>query len=164
MDPPIACDEETRWEELVDRFAAYVASVADAHGLIGEDAEDLFGEVFVRIWVEVDRHAGDDAVRGAVISLTRRLAAGRPGAAATGAELDALDEQLAVQETLRRLPAIQREIARRRVVEGLDVAGVAAELGLAPSEVAEGMRRVRRRLHGVLEGERRRGGFRAPEH
>jgi RNA polymerase sigma factor (sigma-70 family) len=88
-----AGDQEA-WNELVERFSRYVFAICvQAFRLSSEDAEDVFQEVFARVYQHLDRLRSDDSIRPWIAQLTRRLcidrlrSSGREGPA----ELDDLD-------------------------------------------------------------------------
>ena len=155
-------DDADAWGELVRRFAPYVHAVAHAHHLPETDAESVFEEVFVRLWTQVDTLAGDEAIRSWIVELTTRLASDhhaalRPAVAApSDARMEELHRALILHEALRRLPATQREIVQRRLVEGQDEAAIAGALGISADAVTAQSREALQRLRGQMHGERRR--------
>ena len=94
--------EQAAWNELVERFSRYVYAIChQAFRLPPEDAEDVFQEVFARVYEHLDRLRSDDAIRPWIAQLTRRLcidrlrSGGREGPADEELELAAVDEVLA---------------------------------------------------------------------
>src|SRR5213594_4496707 len=66
--------DQQAWAELVDRFSRYVYAIAvQAFRLPESDAEDVFQEVFARVYERLDTLREDDAVRPWIGQLTRRL-------------------------------------------------------------------------------------------
>jgi RNA polymerase sigma factor (sigma-70 family) len=62
------------WNELVERFSRYVYAIAvQAFRLSPADAEDVFQEVFTRIYTRLDTLRDDSALRPWIAQLTRRL-------------------------------------------------------------------------------------------
>src|SRR5919202_6000726 len=62
------------WNELVERFSRYVYAIAvQAFRLPQHDAEDVFQEVFARVYQHLDRLRSDEAIRPWIGQLTRRL-------------------------------------------------------------------------------------------
>src|SRR6059058_5985138 len=62
------------WNELVERFSRYVFAIAtQAFRLSQHDAEDVFQEVFARVYQHLGRLRDDDAFRPWIAQLTRRL-------------------------------------------------------------------------------------------
>ena len=153
------------WQEVVGRFAPYVAAVADAHSLPEPEAEELFQDVFTHAWTRVGTLSDDDVMRDWIVELTDELATRRrqsldAGIAPPPELLDELHRLLLVGEAIRHLPEAQREVARR-YVEGEDADAIAEVLGMEPDVVAEQVRRVRRRLRARLGPLRRSGSLRA---
>ena len=151
------------WDELVDRFAPYVHAVAtQAFGLSGDDAEDVFQEVFVQTWSRMhgpdggqDLHAWMTRTTRAVSEARRAELAARDEAP-TEAALRRLDDALTVHESVRRLSAADRELVLLPVVDGrVDPASPAVD-GRDPVVVADEVHRVRRRVVRDLNDGRRR--------
>src|SRR4051794_30433213 len=107
--------EEAAWNELVERFSRYVYAISQqAFRLSPHDAEDVFQEVFARVYQHLDRLRSDDAIRPWIAQLTRRLcidklrSSGREGPADTDIlepggydeSLASLDEAMTVRECL----------------------------------------------------------------
>ena len=97
--------EDEAWNELVERFSRYVYAIAtQAFRLSPADAEDVFQEVFARVYEHLDRLRSDDAVRPWIAQLTRRLCIDR--LRSNGREAPVADEELLgvdVDESLSRL-------------------------------------------------------------
>jgi hypothetical protein len=142
------------WHEIVRRFAPYVHAVCVAHGLTEDGAAPVFDEVFTRMWTEIDRLEDDDALRARVTELTEDVAAHSAGVSAPAEVLRSLSSALNVHEAARALPASQRELLQRGVVDGEDEMTIADALQLGPDAVAEQLQAARMRLRGRL---RRRG-------
>jgi RNA polymerase sigma factor (sigma-70 family) len=91
------------WNQLVERFSRYVYAICvQAFRLGRDDAEDVFQEVFTRVYEHLDRLRSDDAIRPWIAQLTRRLCVDRLRAARREApqadeelEIVGLDESLA---------------------------------------------------------------------
>src|SRR3954469_10998014 len=101
--------DQAAWNELVDRFSRYVFAIStQAFRLPQPDAEDVFQEVFARVYQHLDRLRSDDAVRPWIAQLTRRLCIDRLRGSGRespphldGVEPAALDETLvALDEAL----------------------------------------------------------------
>src|ERR1700674_2095984 len=66
--------DQAAWNELVERFSRYVYAICtQAFRLSQHDAEDVFQEVFARVYQHLDRLRSDEAVRPWIAQLTRRL-------------------------------------------------------------------------------------------
>ena len=63
--------EQAAWNELVERFSRYVYAIA-ARGfrLREQDAEDVFQEVFARVYDRLDTLRDDAAIRPWIAQLT----------------------------------------------------------------------------------------------
>jgi len=97
--------EDEAWNELVDRFSRYVYAIAvQAFRLSPADAEDVFQEVFARVYEHLDRLRSDDAIRPWIAQLTRRLCIDRLRSAGREAPVDGDElEVVGVDESLARL-------------------------------------------------------------
>src|SRR5919201_443357 len=66
--------DEAAWRQLVERFSRYVYAIAaQAFRLSPHDAEDVFQDVFARIYERLDSLRDDEALRPWIGQLTRRL-------------------------------------------------------------------------------------------
>jgi RNA polymerase sigma-70 factor (ECF subfamily) len=66
--------DEGAWGALVERFSRYVYAICvQAFRLPEHDAEDVFQEVFARVFERLDTLRDDEAVRPWIAQLTRRL-------------------------------------------------------------------------------------------
>src|SRR3954462_15986968 len=107
--------DQAAWNELVERFSRYVYAICvQAFRLSSHDAEDVFQEVFARVYQHLERLRSDAAIWPWIAPLARRLcidrlrADSREGPAAEGVpdegdadeELARLDEALAVRAAL----------------------------------------------------------------
>jgi RNA polymerase sigma-70 factor (ECF subfamily) len=97
--------EDEAWNELVDRFSRYVYAIAvQAFRLSPADAEDVFQEVFARVYEHLDRLRSDDAIRPWIAQLTRRLCIDCLRSAGREAPVDGDElEVVGVDESLARL-------------------------------------------------------------
>jgi RNA polymerase sigma factor (sigma-70 family) len=97
--------EQAAWNELVERFSRYVYAICfQAFRLSAHDAEDVFQEVFARVYQHLDRLRSDEAIRPWIAQLTRRLCVDRlrSGGREGPADLDDLDSAI-LDETLAGL-------------------------------------------------------------
>ncbi len=125
--------DQAAWNELVERFSRYVYAICtQAFRFSQHDAEDVFQEVFARVYEHLGRLRSDEAVRPWIAQLTRRLcidrlrAGGREGpseleefeSGAVDEALAGLDDALTVQAGPRRdrrpLPRDPRPLLRPR--------------------------------------------------
>jgi RNA polymerase sigma factor (sigma-70 family) len=120
-----AGDQEA-WRELVERFSRYVYAIAvQAYRLPEPDAEDIFQEVFTRVYERLEQLRDDGAVRPWIAQLTRRCCVDRlregnrieliEELEAGDAEdtLDRLEEAWGVREALAQLSQPCREVLDR---------------------------------------------------
>src|ERR671923_1283402 len=62
------------WNELVERFSRYVYAICvQGFRLREHDAEDVFQDVFTRVYDRLDSLRDDAAIRPWIAQLTRRL-------------------------------------------------------------------------------------------
>jgi RNA polymerase sigma-70 factor (ECF subfamily) len=119
---------EEAWGALVERFSRYVYAICvQAFRLPAHDAEDVFQEVFARVFERLDTLREDDAVRPWIAQLTRRLCIDRlrAGSREITAETDELpdapdedvlsklEEAFDVHDALNGLPEHCQEILDR---------------------------------------------------
>jgi RNA polymerase sigma-70 factor (ECF subfamily) len=110
--------EDAAWNELVERFSRYVYAIAtQAFRLSPSDAEDVFQEVFARVYEHLDRLRSDDAVRPWIAQLTRRLCIDRLRSA--GREAPVLDEDLQVAELDDSLSRLDEAMTVRAGLEAV---------------------------------------------
>src|SRR5919108_6076975 len=66
--------DEQAWAELVERFSRYVYAIAvQAFRLREHDAEDVFQDVFTRVYEHLDTLRDDEAIKPWIAQLTRNL-------------------------------------------------------------------------------------------
>jgi RNA polymerase sigma factor (sigma-70 family) len=159
--------DETAWNELVERFSRYVYAIAvQAFRLQEHDAEDVFQEVFARVYQHLGRLRSDDAIRPWIAQLTRRLcidrlrSAGREGPAeseelepaAVDESLAQLDEAMTVRACLEAVGDACREILDRFFCRDESYRVIGDALGLPPGTVASRISRCLAKLKAELEG------------
>ena len=94
--------EQPAWNELVERFSRYVFAIAtQAFRLAPTDAEDVFQEVFARIYDRLDTLRDPSALRPWIGQLTRRECIDRFRNAARETPVEELPEE--VEDGLDRL-------------------------------------------------------------
>jgi RNA polymerase sigma factor (sigma-70 family) len=158
--------DQAAWEELVNRFSRYVYAITtQAFRLARDDAEDVFQEVFARVYEKLDTLRDDDAIRPWIAQLTRRLAidrlrgAGRehpsdeefepPDAVDT---LATLDEALSVHQALSALPENCQEILDRFFARDESYKTIGDALGLPSGTIASRISRCLAKLREIFEG------------
>jgi RNA polymerase sigma-70 factor (ECF subfamily) len=96
--------DEEAWRLLVERFSRYVYAIAtQGYRLAEHEAEDVFQDVFARVYERLDQLRNDEAVRPWIGQLTRRLCVDR---IRERANVELTDEELEspeLDETLQRL-------------------------------------------------------------
>ncbi len=154
------------WCELVERFSRYVYAIAvQAFRLPEHDAEDVFQEVFARVYERLDQLRDDEAVRPWIAQLTRRECIDRLRAGAREqagvAEIEPpgvddtlarLEEALAVHEALGTLPEECREILDRFFARDESYRTIGEALDLPQGTIASRISRCLAKLREHFEG------------
>jgi RNA polymerase sigma factor (sigma-70 family) len=156
--------ETAAWNELVERFSRYVFAICvQGFRLAEHDAEDVFQEVFARVYTHLERLRDDDAFRPWLAQLTRRacidkLRAGdrvTPVEELEPSELDEtlsnLDDALTVHEALASLPDNCRDILDRFFAQDESYRTIGDALGLPPGTIASRISRCLDKLKALLE-------------
>jgi RNA polymerase sigma-70 factor (ECF subfamily) len=153
------------WRELVDRFSRYVYAIAvQAFRLSEADAEDVFQEVFERVYTRLDQLRDDEAIRPWIAQLTRRVCLDRlrrdarvepmaePPAEETEETIARLDEAFAVRQALETLPDHCREVLDRFFARDESYRTIGETLDLPAGTIASRISRCLARLREELEG------------
>jgi RNA polymerase sigma factor (sigma-70 family) len=155
------------WNELVERFSRYVYAIAvQAFRLSPHDAEDVFQEVFARVYQHLDRLRDDAAIRPWIAQLTRRVcidrlrAGGRESPVDTDAlerggedeTLAALDEALTVRAGLDEVGDPCRDILDRFFARDESYKTIGEALDLPAGTIASRISRCLAKLKLQLEG------------
>jgi len=158
--------DDDAWRVLVERFSRYVyAIVVQAFRFREHDAEDVYQDVFIRMYERLDQLREDDAVRPWLAQLTRRVCLDRLRAGArieladdempyveTEDALDRIDEAVAVHELLATLPEHCREILDRFFARDESYRTIGEALELPPGTIASRISRCLAKLREELEG------------
>jgi RNA polymerase sigma factor (sigma-70 family) len=159
--------DEGAWNELVERFSRYVYAIAvQAFRLPQHDAEDVFQEVFARVYQHLDRLRDDEAIRPWIAQLTRRVcidrlrAGGRESPVDTdeferGSEdgtLAGLDEALTVRAGLDAIGDPCRDILDRFFARDESYKTIGEALDLPAGTIASRISRCLSKLRLQLEG------------
>lgn len=155
---------------LVERYGDHVRRVL-MRLLGGDDAEqgDLFQEVITEAWAGIGRLQDPGALkawltriavfvaRGAIRRRRRRrwlvLVADLPDApAASWAGPDLQEAARAVYRIFARMPADERIPFALRMLEGMDLPGIAAACGMSVATVRRRLARAERRFHALAAG------------
>jgi RNA polymerase sigma-70 factor (ECF subfamily) len=129
------------------------------------DAEDVFQEVFARLYERLDTLQEDAAVRGWIAQTTRRLAVDRyrasaregpaagelPEIAEIDAQLDRLDQALDVHRALGAIPEHCRDVVTRFFIRDQSYAVIAEALDLASGTIASRISRCLGKLRDHLD-------------
>jgi len=155
------------WNELVERFSRYVYAIAvQAFRLPSHDAEDVFQDVFVRVYEHLDRLRNDEAIRPWIAQLTRRVCidrlrvSGREGlvdpdeleTAEVDETLGRLDEAMTVRAGLDAVGEDCREILDRFFCRDESYRAIGEALDLPPGTIASRISRCLTKLRAELEG------------
>jgi len=155
------------WNELVERFSRYVYAIcSQAFRLDRHDAEDVFQDVFARVYANLDKLRDDDAVRPWIGQLTRRLCidrlrAGRRELPVDAADLEpadaderigSIDEAMAVRAGLDAVGDPCREILDRFFARDESYRVIGDALGIPTGTVASRISRCLAKLRVELEG------------
>ena len=159
--------DQAAWNELVERFSRYVYAICtQGFRLTSHDSEDVFQEVFARVYQHLDRLRSDEAIRPWIAQLTRRLCidrlrgTGREGPAelddlAPGgldATLASLDEALTVRAGLEAVGDPCREILDRFFCRDESYKAIGDALDLPSGTIASRISRCLGKLRSELEG------------
>ena len=154
------------WNELVERYSRYVYAIAvRGFRLSDDDAEDVFQDVFTRIYLRLDTLRDDSALRPWIAQLTRRrcLDALASRGRETSAEEETLareqsvdladvEEAFAVREALSGLSDTCQDILDRFFARDQSYRTIAEELGIPSGTIASRIARCLGRLKDQLEG------------
>ena len=156
--------DQTAWRELVERHAGLVNGVLrGVFRLAGHDAEDVFQEVFTRVYVRLGSLRDDHAVGSWIAQIARNAARDRlrgthDRTTEEGVEQRAFDEPfaaleqaLAVRAALARLPEHQQEILDRFFGRDESYHTIGAELGIPAGTIASRISRALAALRHELE-------------
>ena len=159
--------EQAAWNELVERFSRYVYAICtQAFRFSQHDAEDVFQEVFARVYEHLDRLRSDEAVRPWIAQLTRRLcidrlrSGGREGpseledldSAVIDEVLAGLDDALTVRSGLDAIGDPCREILDRFFARDESYRTIGEALELPAGTIASRISRCLGKLKVELEG------------
>ncbi|MGH3133590.1 MAG: RNA polymerase sigma factor [Gaiellaceae bacterium] len=153
------------WNELVERFSRYVYAICvKGFRLADSDAEDVFQDVFTRVYTHLDTLRDDSALRPWIGQLTRRLCLDsiakrsreQPTAEPVEEEsrdvLAEIDEAFSVREAVTTLPEGCQEILDRFFTQDQSYRTISAELDLPAGTIASRIARCLRKLREELEG------------
>lgn len=155
------------WNELVERFSRYVYAItSQAFRLPAHDAEDVFQEVFARVYEHLGRLRNDDAIRPWIAQLTRRLCIDklRAGGRETVVDIESyevpeaddtlaqLDEAMTVRACMEAIGDACREILDRFFCRDESYRAIGDALSLPAGTIASRISRCLAKLKAELEG------------
>jgi RNA polymerase sigma factor (sigma-70 family) len=156
---------EEAWRELVERFSRYVFAICvNAYRLPEHDADDVFQDVFARVYERLDQLRSDEAVRPWIAQLTRNCCVDRLRSSARlelSEELDSgvvdeslerLEEAWALREVLAELSPECQEILDRFFARDESYRTIGDELDLPPGTIASRISRCLAQLRERCEG------------
>jgi RNA polymerase sigma factor (sigma-70 family) len=159
--------DQAAWGELVERFSRYVYAICvQAFRLSPADAEDVFQEVFARVYQHLDRLRDDEAVRPWIAQLTRRLCidclrkSAREGPAdpstleppGVDETVARLDEAMSVRAGLEAVGEPCGEILDRFFCRDESYRAIGEALSIPAGTIASRISRCLAKLRGELEG------------
>jgi RNA polymerase sigma factor (sigma-70 family) len=152
------------WNLLVERFSRYVYAISvQGFRLSLNDAEDVFQDVFTKVFEQLPRLRNDDAFRPWLAQLTRRTCIDRLRGNRQEASLDEidsaevdelvaqLDRALAVREALATLPEACQDILDRFFARDESYRTISEALGLPAGTIASRISRCLGRLNLAME-------------
>ena len=158
--------DEDAWVELVERFSGYVyAILSRGFRMADHESEDVFQEVFARLYEKLDSIQDDAAIRSWLGQTTRRLAIDRyraserespsiagdlPESGELDAQLERLDQALDVRAGLAALSDACREILTRFFIRDESYAAIGGALDLPAGTVASRISRCLEKLREQL--------------
>lgn len=164
-------DKDSTLERLVDAYGDGVLQLAYFYVKDRELAEDIFQEVFTRVYLGLDRFRGESspktwiyritvnlcrdklrswAVRKVLLLGEEMLGAAAPPQADTEDEVLAAADKAALLEAVMQLPIDSREVVLFYYYEEMDTREVALALGLSEGTVRSRLHRARARLKALL--------------
>jgi RNA polymerase sigma factor (sigma-70 family) len=157
--------DDQAWAELVERFSRYVYAIcARAFSLPEHAADDVFQEVFARVFERLDELREDAAIRPWIAQTTRRLCidhlrAGSHAAPDEVAEIGAVDDEMArieeavtVRAGLAELSENCQEILDRFFARDESYRLIAEALDIPSGTIASRISRCLVKLRSEIEG------------
>jgi len=153
------------WNELVERFSRYVYAVCVRGFRLGaDDAEDVFQDVFTRVYTNLDSLRDDAALRPWIAQLTRRVCldtiarrgreqpVGEALDDAATTDLSEIEEAFNVREALATLSEDCQEILDRFFSRDESYRTISEELDIPSGTIASRIARCLVKLRTELEG------------
>ena len=155
--------DHAAWGLLVERYSRYVYAIAGrGFRLPDHDAEDVFQDVFLRVYQRLDSMRDPGALRPWIGQVTRRLCldrlaaargepeTGDPDETESGDSLAEIESAMDVQDALRALDERCRELLDRFFARDEPYRVIADELDLPMGTVASRISRCLDKLRDVL--------------
>lgn len=154
------------WNQLVERFSRYVYAICRQGFRLGnEDAEDVFQDVFAKVFTELARLRDDGAVRPWIAQLTRRACIDRlrqrRGTVVSEVEVEEpegfadrlaeLDQALDLRLALAGLPGACADILDRFFARDESYKTIGEALSLPAGTIASRISRCLEKLRAVME-------------
>ena len=155
--------DDEAWNLLVERFSRYVYAICtQGFRFAPEDAEDVFQDVFARVYEQLGKLRDDSAVRPWIAQLTRRLCIDRLRSmresptedlepAGYEDKLAELDEALTVRDMLALLPENCQEILDRFFARDESYKTIGDALDLPAGTIASRISRCLEKLKVAME-------------
>jgi RNA polymerase sigma-70 factor (ECF subfamily) len=153
------------WGDLVSEYSRYVyAIIMRGYRLSESDAEDVFQDVFARVFERLETLRDDDALRGWIAQVTRNLCSDHLRRSHPHEELSEdtvtdlderlsdLDDALAVRQALARLPAGCADILDRFFCRDESYKTISRALAIPPGTIASRISRCLERLRREMDG------------
>jgi RNA polymerase sigma factor (sigma-70 family) len=156
--------EDGAWEELVARYSRYVYAIAtQGYRLRDQDAEDVFQDVFMRVYERLDTLRDPGALRPWIGQLTRRRCLDAVGSRVPEQPVDdleveaedvleELEQAVAVHEALATLDEPCREILDRFFARDESYRTISQALRIPAGTIASRISRCLVKLREQLEG------------
>ena len=159
--------DQDAWAALVERFSRYVYAIASqGFRLRDQDAEDVFQEVFAKVYERLDTLRSDEAIQPWIAQLTRRVCVDRLRSGSREDTTDEseltvdpdedaiarIDEALDVHDAMAGLPENCREILDRFFARDESYRTIGEALDLPSGTIASRISRCLGRLRELLEG------------
>ncbi len=160
------CREGSRdaWNLLVERFSRYVYAICvQGFRLAPADADDVFQDVFSKVYEQLDRLRDDGAIRPWLAQLTRRTCIDRLRSSSREVTVEevepagmddlvaTLDEALTVRAALDSLTPECREILDRFFTRDESYRSISEALSLPAGTIASRISRCLDKLKAALE-------------
>jgi RNA polymerase sigma factor (sigma-70 family) len=155
--------DQKAWGELVEEYSRYVyAILGKGFRLQGQDAEDAFQDVFLRIYTRLGSLRDPDALRPWIAQLTRRVCLDRLSTAGreepSEQEPDTidhtiaeLDDAFAVREAMAELTDECQEVLDRFFCRDESYRTIGEELGIPSGTIASRISRCLAKLRERFE-------------